>query len=105
MRENQIFILEVLDNLSVKTTFDGICINHFRAGDSNVDIEACIEGFHDAVCTPYELRPGRHVGFFGTTKYALILYRSILFEKIKLMVSERTYIILFLYGVIRLYEV
>ena len=23
-----------------------------------------IEGFHDAVRTPYVLRPGRHVGFF-----------------------------------------
>ena len=33
-----------------------------------------IEGFYDAVRTPYALRPGRHVGFFGTTKYALILY-------------------------------
>ena len=49
-----------------------------------------IEGFHDAVRTPYVLRPRRHVGFFGTTKYASV---SILFEKIKLTVSERTYIV------------
>ena len=51
-----------------------------------------IEGFHDAVRTPYELRPGRHVGFFGTTKYALILYLFYL-RRSNRTVSERTYII------------
>ena len=38
------------------------------------DLILPIEGFHDAVRTPYALRPRRHVGFFGTTKYAIILY-------------------------------
>ena len=51
-----------------------------------------IEGFHDAVRTPYELRPGRHVGFFWNNKICFN-FVSILFEKIKLTVSERTYII------------
>ena len=51
-----------------------------------------IEGFHDAVRTPYALRPGRHVGFFWNNKICFN-FVSILFEKIKLTVSERTYII------------
>ena len=51
-----------------------------------------IEGFHDAVRTPYALRPGRHVGFFWNNKRCFN-FVSILFEKIKLTVSERTYII------------
>ena len=51
-----------------------------------------IEGFHDAVRTPYALRPGRHVGFFLNNKICFN-FVSILFEKIKLTVSERTYII------------
>ena len=51
-----------------------------------------IEGFHDAVRTPYALRPGRHVGFFWNNKICFN-FVSILFEKIKLPVSERTYII------------
>ena len=51
-----------------------------------------IEGFHDAVRTPYVLRPGRHVGFFLNNKICFN-FVSILFEKIKLTVSERTYII------------
>ena len=51
-----------------------------------------IEGFHDAVRTPYELRPGRHVGFFWNNKICFN-FVSILFEKIKLTVSERNYII------------
>ena len=50
------------------------------------------EGFHDAVRTPYALRPGRHVGFFWNNKICFN-FLSILFEKIKLTVSERTYII------------
>ena len=51
-----------------------------------------IEGFHDAVRTPYALRPGRHVGFFWNNKICFN-FVSILFEKIKLTVSEHTYII------------
>ena len=51
-----------------------------------------IEGFHDAVRTPYALRPGRHVGFFWNNKICFN-FVSILFEKIKLTVNERTYII------------
>ena len=51
-----------------------------------------IEGFHVAVRTPYALRPGRHVGFFLNNKICFN-FESILFEKIKLTVSERTYII------------
>ena len=51
-----------------------------------------IEGFHDAVRTPYALRPGRHVGFFWNNKICFN-FVSMLFEKIKLTVSERTYII------------
>ena len=51
-----------------------------------------IEGFHDAVRTPYTLRPGRHVGFFWNNKICFN-FVSILFEKIKLMASECTYII------------
>ena len=51
-----------------------------------------IEGFHDAVCTPYALRPGRHVGCFWNNKICFN-FVSILFEKIKLTVSECTYII------------
>ena len=51
-----------------------------------------IEGFHDAVRTPYALCPGRHVGFFWNNKICFN-FVSILFEKIKLTVSERTYII------------
>ena len=51
-----------------------------------------IEGFHDVVRTPYELRSGRHVGFFWNNKICFN-FVSILFEKIKLTVSERTYII------------
>ena len=51
-----------------------------------------IEGFHDAVRTLYALRPGHHVGFFWNNKICFN-FESILFEKIKLAVSERTYII------------
>ena len=51
-----------------------------------------IEGFHDAVRTPYALHPGRHVGFFWNNKICFN-FVSILFEKIKLTVSERTNII------------
>ena len=51
-----------------------------------------IEGFHDAVRTPYALRPERHVGFFWNNKICFN-FVSFLFEKIKLTVSERTYII------------
>ena len=51
-----------------------------------------IEGFYDAVRTPYALCPGRHVGFFWNNKICFN-FVSILFEKIKLTVSERTYII------------
>ena len=51
-----------------------------------------IEGFHDAVRTPYALRPRCHVGFFWNNKICFN-FVSILFEKIKFMVSERTYII------------
>ena len=51
-----------------------------------------IEGFHDAVRTPFALRPGRHVGFFWNNKICFN-FVPILFEKIKLTVSERTYII------------
>ena len=53
---------------------------------------ASIEGFHDAVRTPDALRPGRHVGFFWNNKICFN-FVSILFEKIKLTVNERTYII------------
>ena len=63
-----------------------------------------IEGFHDAVRTPYALRPGRHVGFFWNNKICFN-FVSILFEKIKLTVSERTLIHYCSFGVIRLYEV
>ena len=55
-------------------------------------IHHVIEGFHDAVRNPYALRPGRHVGFFWNNKICFN-FVSILFEKIKLTVSERTYII------------
>ena len=41
---------------------------------------------------PYALRPGRHVGFFWNNKICFN-FVSFLFEKIKLTVSERTYII------------
>ena len=53
------------------------------------------EGFHDAVRTPYALRPGRHVGFFWNNKicFNVVSIFSFFFEKIKLTVSERTYII------------
>ena len=51
-----------------------------------------IEGFHDMVRTSYALRPGRHVGFLRNNKI-YFNFVSILFEKIKLTVSERTYII------------
>ena len=51
-----------------------------------------IEGFHNAVRTPFALRPGRHVGFFWNNKICFN-FVSILFEKIKLTVNERTYII------------
>ena len=54
--------------------------------------EVAIEGFQDAVRTPYALRPGRHVGFFWNNKICFN-FVSILFEKIKLMVRECTYII------------
>ena len=54
--------------------------------------DVSIEGFHDAVRTPYALRPGRHVGFFWNNEICFN-FVSILFEKIKLTVSERTYII------------
>ena len=57
-----------------------------------VDVRFPIEGFHDAVRTLYALRPGRHVGFFLNNKICFN-FVSILFEKIKLTVSERTYII------------
>ena len=59
---------------------------------ANVASRAAIEGFHDAVRTPYALRPGRHVGFFWNNKICFN-FVSILFEKIKLTVSECTYII------------
>ena len=49
-------------------------------------------GFHDAVRTPYALSPRRHVGFFWNNKICFN-FVSILFMKIKLTVSERTYII------------
>ena len=52
---------------------------------------APIEGFHDAVRTLYALRPGRHVGFFWNNKICFN-FVSILLEKFKLTVSERTYI-------------
>ena len=55
---------------------------------SNTDIE----GFHDAVRTPYALRPGSHVRFFWNNKICFN-FVSILFEKVKLTVSECTYII------------
>ena len=54
-------------------------------------VRVCIEGFYE-VRTPYALRPGRHVGFFWNNKICFN-FVSILFEKIKLTVSERTYII------------
>ena len=41
----------------------------------------------------YRGRPGRHVGFFWNNKICFNSV-SILFEKIKLTVSERTYIII-----------
>ena len=59
---------------------------------SDSEKRLCIEGFHDAVRTPYALRPGRHVGYFWNNKMCFN-FVSILFEKIKLTVSERTYII------------
>ena len=74
----------------------------YEASDSSGNVASCsftvtvigkkIEGFHDAVRTPYALRPERHVGFFWNNKICLN-FVSILFEKIKLTVSERTYII------------
>ena len=43
--------------------------------DCVVRVALAIEGFHDAVRTPYALRPGPPCWiFFGTTKYALISY-------------------------------
>ena len=42
-----------------------------------------IEGFHDAVRTPYAHRPGRHVGFFLNNKICFNFIFT-LFEKIKL---------------------
>ena len=51
-----------------------------------------IEGFHDAVHTLYALRPGAMWIFFLDNKICFN-FVSILFEKIKLTVSERTYII------------
>ena len=46
----------------------------------------------DHTTTLYALRPGRHVGFFWNNKICFN-FVSILFEEIKLTVSERTYII------------
>ena len=60
--------------------------------DKEVWLVHTIEGFHDAVRTPYALRPGRHVGFFWNNNICFN-FVSILFEKIKLTVSERTYVI------------
>ena len=56
------------------------------------NIKVTIEGFHEAVRIQNALRPGRHVGFFWNNKICFN-FVSILFEKIKLTVSERTYII------------
>ena len=63
-----------------------------KFGSLEDEFSTPIEGFHDAVRTPYALRPGRHVGFFWNNKICFN-FVSILFEKIKLTVSERTYII------------
>ena len=60
--------------------------------DVYITFQKSIEGFHDAVRTPHALCPGRHVGFFWNNKICFN-FVSILFEKIKLTVSERTYII------------
>ena len=62
-----------------------------------------IEGFHDAVRTPYALRPMRHVGFSWNNKICFH-FVSILFEKIKLT-DKWTYLHYCSYCVIRLYEV
>ena len=35
-----------------------------RSRALNTQLPRVIEGFHDAVRTPYALRPGCHVGFF-----------------------------------------
>ena len=54
------------------------CIPVLRYSTSS---DVSIEGFHDAVRTPYALRPGRHVGFFWNNKICLN-FVSILFEMI-----------------------
>ena len=64
----------------------------FNILNADVFIWKTIEGFHDAVHTPYALRPWHHVGFFWNNKICFN-FVSILFEKIKLPVSEHTYII------------
>ena len=54
--------------------------------ESFTRLKKTIEGFHDAVRTPYALRPGRHVGFFLEQQYGRPMcfnFVSILFEKIK----------------------
>ena len=66
---------------------------HYFLFRLTTDLEGdAIEGFQDAVHTPYALHPGRHVGFFWNNRICFN-FVSILFEKIKLTVSERTYII------------
>ena len=54
---------------------------------------SCVEGFTTRYAPrTYALRPGRHVGFLWNNKICFN-FVSIIFEKIKLTVSERTYII------------
>ena len=68
------------------------CAKHaMREGAHHISAHV-YRGFHDAVRTPFALLPGRHVGFFWNNNLCFN-FVSILFEKIKLTVSERTYII------------
>ena len=90
--EQQSHLFDVLARRTPRLNYALFVKGIFVCIMESVDREVSIEGFHDAVRTPYALRPGRHVGFFWNNKICFN-FVSILFEMIKLTVSERTYII------------
>ena len=62
-----------------------------------------IEGFHNAVRTPYALRPGRHVGIFWNNKIRFNFVSIFIWED--QTYGKWTYLHYCSYGVIILYEV
>ena len=62
-----------------------------------------IEGFHDAVRTPYALCPKRHVGFFWNNKICFNFVSILIWED--QTYGKWKYLHYCSYGVIRLYEV